>query len=50
VVVRSEERFGHFPGLGDRLAAEGYEVALRSTSPAGDAQRLYLRPDCDPTG
>jgi hypothetical protein len=49
VVIRSDERFGHFTGLGDRLEAEGYEVTLRSTTRAGDDQRLYVRPDCDPT-
>jgi hypothetical protein len=50
VVVRSDQRFGHFPGLGDRLEAEGYEVTLTSTTRAGDDQRLYVRSDCDPTG
>lgn len=48
VVVRSDERFGHFPGLGARLEAEGYEVALSSTTTAGDHQRLYVRSDCEP--
>ena len=49
VVVRSEDRFGYFPGLGDRLRVEGYEVTLRPTTQAGDDQRLYVRSDCDPT-
>jgi 4-amino-4-deoxy-L-arabinose transferase-like glycosyltransferase len=50
VVVRSDERFGAFPGLGDRLADEGYEVAGSWTPRSGDDQRLYVRSDCDPTG
>ncbi|CAN5459657.1 hypothetical protein BH10ACT3_BH10ACT3_01390 [soil metagenome] len=50
VVVRSDDRFGHFPGLPDRLAAEGYEVALRSSAAGGDAQRVYVRQDCAPSG
>jgi len=49
VVVRSDERFGHFTGLGPRLEAEGYQVVLRSTSGAGDDQRVYVREDCEPT-
>ena len=50
VVVRSDERFGAFPGLGDRLAEQGYEVVGSWTPRSGDAQRLYVRSDCDPTG
>ena len=50
VVVRSDERFGHFPGLGDRLADEGFEVTGTWTPRSGDDQRLYVRSDCDPTG
>ena len=49
VVVRSDDRFGYFPGLGERLQAKGYVVTSRSISRAGDDQRLYVRSDCDPT-
>lgn len=42
VVVRSDERFGAFPGLPDRLAAEGYVEVLRSGGP----RVAYVRPDC----
>ncbi|MHB1139603.1 MAG: glycosyltransferase family 39 protein [Microthrixaceae bacterium] len=50
VVVRSDERFGSFPGLGERLGADGFEVQGSWRSRAGDDQRLYVRSDCDPTG
>jgi len=50
VVVRSNQRFGHFPGLGDRLSDIGYEVVATSTNHAGDDQRVYLKSDCSPTG
>jgi hypothetical protein len=44
VVVRSTDRFGAFDGLPERLADEGYEVALDS----GESRVVYVRPDCDP--
>lgn len=44
VVARSYERFGAFEGLPDRLAAEGFEVALESGGP----RVVYVRPDCRP--
>ncbi|MDZ7733511.1 MAG: hypothetical protein U5R31_10790 [Acidimicrobiia bacterium] len=44
VAVRSRDRFGSLDGLGDALAAEGYEVAATYGGP----RVLYVRPDCDP--
>lgn len=48
VVVRSNQRFGSFPDLGQRLEAEGYSVVARSTNRAGDRQRVYTKADCEP--
>ncbi|MGB3410101.1 MAG: hypothetical protein WBA45_02795 [Microthrixaceae bacterium] len=50
VVVRSNERFGSFPELGDLLSDEGYTVAATSHNRAGDDQRVYVKTDCDPLG
>ncbi|MGB6058236.1 MAG: hypothetical protein WBF71_08210 [Microthrixaceae bacterium] len=50
VVVRSNERFGSFPDLGERLDDEGYTVAATSRNRAGDDQRVYVKTDCDPLG
>jgi hypothetical protein len=44
VVASSKHHFLRFTGLGDRLAAEGYE-----REPVGDIT-LYVRPGCAPGG
>ena len=50
VVVRSKERFGSFPDLGQRLTSMGYVVAQTSRTRSGDDQRVYVKADCSPTG
>ena len=49
-VVRSDDRFGHFPGLSRRLESIGYVVVDVSRSAGGDDQRVYVRADCSPPG
>jgi 4-amino-4-deoxy-L-arabinose transferase-like glycosyltransferase len=46
VVIRSDQRFGHFPGLPPALANQGFTVTQESSSAAG-LQRVFIRPDCD---
>ncbi len=48
VVVRSDQRFGSFPDLGEKLEAEGYSVVATSRSRVGDDQRVYTKADCVP--
>lgn len=43
VVTRSYERFASFDDLGDRLADEGYVLAVDSGGP----RVVYVRPDCE---
>ncbi|MCB1256715.1 MAG: glycosyltransferase family 39 protein, partial [Microthrixaceae bacterium] len=50
VVVRSKDRFGSFPDLGQRLISMGYVVAQTSSTRSGDDQRVYVKADCSPTG
>ncbi|HTO00244.1 MAG TPA: hypothetical protein VL068_06175 [Microthrixaceae bacterium] len=48
VVVRSNERFGSFPDLAEKLESKGYEVVDTSRNRVGDDQRVYIKTDCDP--
>lgn len=50
VVVRSDERFGSFPDLGELLEGEGYTITATSRNRVGDDQRVYVKTDCDPFG
>lgn len=45
VVVRSNQRFGSFPGLPDKLENEGYVVTAESSSAAG-LERMFIRTSC----
>ena len=46
VVIRSDQRFGNFPGLPEALANQGFIVTQESSSAAG-LQRVFIRSDCD---
>jgi len=46
VVIRSHLRFGHFPGLPEKLLKQGYVLTEQSTSAAGDIESIFLHPRC----
>ncbi|MEX0768930.1 MAG: hypothetical protein WD029_10705, partial [Microthrixaceae bacterium] len=45
VVIRSDKRFGNFPGLPEKLLKDGFVITQESRSAAG-LERMFTRRNC----